>query len=139
MPRKTSRKSARKADGPVTLRQRADQAVDVLKQAPKAAESRVQAFIESGKPAMERAQTFASEASKSLTKRAKALRKDLADRASGLTSRVGEERKNLGRRVDGAVKATLASLNIPTRSEINLLTKRVEELSKKIDGLKKKK
>jgi polyhydroxyalkanoate synthesis regulator phasin len=139
MPRNPSRKAPRKIEGPVTLRQRADQAVNVLKQAPKAAESGVQALIESGKPAIERAQAFATEASKNITKQAKALRKDLASRASGLSSRVGEERKNLGRRVDGAVKATLASLNIPTRSEINLLTKRVEELSKKIDGLKKRK
>ena len=43
-----------------------------------------------------------------------------------------------GAKVEGAVKTTLASLNIPTRSEINLLARRVEELSRKIDSLKRR-
>ena len=49
-----------------------------------------------------------------------------------------ELQKRLGRKVEGAVKTTLASLNIPTRSEINLLARRVEELSRKIDSLKRR-
>jgi polyhydroxyalkanoate synthesis regulator phasin len=137
MANKTPR-SKKSAHAGSTLKSRADQAVDAIRQAPAAAGDRVQALLESGKPALERAQALASEAGRTISKRAQAIRKDIAHRASGLGSRVDAERKNVGKRVDGAVKATLASLNIPTRSEINLLTRRVEELSKKIDGLKKK-
>ena len=102
-------------------------AVEAIKEAPKTAEARVKALIESGKPALERAQAFASETRKN-------LKKSVAD----IGTRVEKERKSLGKRVEGVVKTTLASLNIPTRSEINLLAKRVEELSRKIDSLKRK-
>jgi polyhydroxyalkanoate synthesis regulator phasin len=105
---------------------------------PNTAEARVKALIEKGKPALARAQAFASETGKNLQKQTSALRKDLAHRVSDLGVRVEKERKSLGRKVESAVKTTLASLNIPTRSEINLLARRVEELSRKIDGLKRR-
>ena len=122
MPAKSQRPrpSTRKSTEKTTIAQKATEA-------PKTAEARVKALIESGKPALERAQTFASETGKNLSKR-----------VSDLGVRVEKERKSLGRKAEGAVKSTLASLNIPTRSEINLLARRVEELSKKIDGLKKR-
>jgi len=107
-------------------------------QAPKTAKERVEALIESGKPALERAQAFANETGKNLSKQTKAIRKDIAHRVSDLGVRVEKERKSLGRKVESAVKTTLASLNIPTRSEINLLARRVEELSRKIDSLKRR-
>jgi polyhydroxyalkanoate synthesis regulator phasin len=102
------------------------------------AEGRVKALIESSKPAIERAQAMVSETGANLSRQSKALRKDIASRVADIGVRVEKERKSLGRAVEGAVKTTLASLNIPTRSEINLLARRVEELSKKIDGLKRR-
>ena len=113
-------------------------AVEAIKEAPKTAEARVKALIESGKPALERAQAFATETQKNLSKQSKAIRKDIAHRVADIGTRVEKERKSLGKRIEGGVKTTLASLNIPTRSEINLLAKRVEELSRKIDSLKRK-
>lgn len=134
MPRKTKR-AAHKPAKKTTF---AKEAVEALKEAPKNAEERVKALIESGKPALERAQAFATETQKNLSRQSKAIRKDIAHRVADIGTRVEKERKNLGKRVEGAVKTTLASLNIPTRSEINLLAKRVEELSRKIDSLKRK-
>ena len=128
-PRKSSKKT------PVTATAKA---VEAIKEAPRTAEARVKALIESSKPAIERAQAMVSETGKSLTKQSKAIRKDIAHRVADIGTRVDKERKSLGRKVEGAVKTTLASLNIPTRSEINLLAKRVEELSRKIDGLKRR-
>jgi polyhydroxyalkanoate synthesis regulator phasin len=113
-------------------------AVHAHKEAPKTAKERVEALIESGKPALERAQAFAAETGKNLSKQTKAIRKDIVHRVSDLGVRVEKERKSLGRKVESAVKTTLASLNIPTRSEINLLARRVEELSRKIDSLKRR-
>lgn len=134
MPPKKSRKAAKKTSPkgePVKV-------VHARKEALKTAKERVEALIESGKPALERAQAFASETGKNLSKQTKAIRKDIAHRVSDLGVLVEKERKSLGRKVEGAVKTTLASLNIPTRSEINLLAKRVEELSRKIDSLKRR-
>jgi len=126
MPRKTRSKAVKAANKPIP------------KSATKTTEQRVKALIESGKPALERAQAFASETGRNFSKQTSALRKDIAGRVSELSVRVEKERKSLGRKVEGAVKTTLASLNIPTRSEINLLARRVEELSRKIDGLKRR-
>lgn len=126
----TGRKAAKKSE--------AVKVVHARKEAPKTAKERVEALIESGKPALERAQAFATETGKNLSKQTKAIRKDLVHRVSDLGVRVEKERKSLGRKVEGAVKTTLASLNIPTRSEINLLARRVEELSRKIDSLKRR-
>lgn len=129
--KRPARKSARKVTHPQTT-------LETLKEAPKVAEARVKALIESGKPAFERAQAMVSETGKNLSKQSKAIRKDLAHRVEVIGTRVEKERKSLGRSLEGAVKTTLASLNIPTRSEINLLAKRVEELSRKIDSLKRR-
>jgi polyhydroxyalkanoate synthesis regulator phasin len=137
MPR-TTRHAGRKAVKKTAHRSEAVRIVNAVKQAPKTAEERVKALIESGKPALERAQAFASETSKNLSKQTRAIRKDIAHRVSDLGERVEKERKSLGRKVESAVKTTLASLNIPTRSEINLLARRVEELSRKIDSLKRR-
>lgn len=134
MPPKKSRKTAKKMSPkgePVKV-------VHARKEALKTAKERVEALIESGKPALERAQAFATETGKNLSKQTKAIRKDIAHKVSDLGVLVEKERKSLGRKVEGAVKTTLASLNIPTRSEINLLAKRVEELSRKIDSLKRR-
>ena len=139
MSRKTTRPARHTTKKhPRTIAQQAGKAVDAIKEAPKTAEARVKALIESGKPALKRARAFASATSKNLSKQSQALRKDIAHRVSDLGARVEMERKSLGRKVEGAVKTTLASLNIPTRSEINLLARRVEELSRKIDGLKRR-
>jgi len=135
-PRRPARKSATTIRK--TIARETGKAVHAIKEVPATAEARVQALIKSGKPALKRAQAFAAETGKNLSKQTRALRKDIAHRVSDLGVRVEKERKSLGRKVEGAVKTTLASLNIPTRSEINLLARRVEELSVKIDRLKRR-
>lgn len=62
--------------------------------------------------------------------------RDMESRVSDLQKRVGRETTTLGRRVDDAVKGTLARLDIPSRREIAELTRKVDELSRKIDGLR---
>ena len=136
MPR-TSKRAGRKAAKKVTHKHRTT-VVEAIKHVPKTAEDRVKALIESSKPALERAQAFANKTGRSISKQTKAFREDLAHRVADLGVRMEKERKSLGRKVDSAVKTTLASLNIPTRSEINLLARRVEELSRKIDSLKRR-
>ena len=136
MPR-TSKRTGHKAAKKHAVKH-ATPVVTALKEVPKTTEARVKALIESSKPAIQRAQAFANETGKSISKQTKAIRKDIAHRVSDLGVRVEKERKSVGRKVENAVKTTLASLNIPTRSEINLLARRVEELSRKIDSLKRR-
>ena len=121
------------------LVQGADKIKEAIQDAPKTAEARVKALIKSSQPAIKRAKALVNKTGKSLSKQTDALRSDLSKRVSEIGATIEKERKNLGQRVEGAVKTTLASLNIPTRTEINLLARRVEELSKKIDGLKRRK
>lgn len=47
------------------------------------------------------------------------------------------ERKALSRVADEAVHNALAALNLPSRQEVQELTRRVEELSRKIDGFRR--
>lgn len=68
--------------------------------------------------------------------RRKAMRQ-LQQQFDMLQSRARRERKVLARAVDETVQGTLAALNIPSRQEIQELTRRVEELSRKIDGFRR--
>jgi poly(hydroxyalkanoate) granule-associated protein len=46
---------------------------------------------------------------------------------------VKKEQRAFGRMVDEAVQRALASLNIPTRQEVQALTRKVHQLSRKVD------
>jgi polyhydroxyalkanoate synthesis regulator phasin len=54
-------------------------------------------------------------------------------------SRAKKERRAMARMVDDAVQGALAALNIPSRKEVHELTRRVEDLSRKIDGFRRSK
>jgi hypothetical protein len=64
--------------------------------------------------------------------------KQVEGRIAVLQTRARKERRVVGRAVDDAVKRTLAALNIPSRQEIHDLTKRVEELSARIDRFRRR-
>jgi hypothetical protein len=68
--------------------------------------------------------------------RKKALRQ-VEGRLADLQTRARKERRALTRNVDDAVRRTLAALNIPSRNEVQELTRRVEELSRKIDRFRR--
>jgi poly(hydroxyalkanoate) granule-associated protein len=51
------------------------------------------------------------------------------------TSKVEGRVDRLGDRIDGQVTSALHRLGVPTRTEIQTLTRRVEELSRKVDKL----
>ena len=68
--------------------------------------------------------------------RKKAL-KQVEARVADLQARARKERRGLARTVDDAVRRTLAALNIPSRSEVHELTRRVEELSRRIDRFRR--
>lgn len=63
--------------------------------------------------------------------------KELRARATMLQIRVQKERKVAARAVDDAVRSALAALNIPSRAEVAHLTRKVDELAKKVGGRKR--
>jgi hypothetical protein len=63
--------------------------------------------------------------------------KQVEGRLSDIQARARKERRTLARTVDHTVRRTLAALNIPSRSEVQELTRRVEELSRKIDRFRR--
>jgi chromosome segregation ATPase len=71
-----------------------------------------------------------------LERERKKLGKELDSRLHGFQTRVKKERKALGHLIDDAVHSTLVTLNIPSRKEVAELTRKVDELSHKIDGFK---
>lgn len=75
--------------------------------------------------------------SRAEVERRKAM-KDLEARLGSLQKRMKKERKVVGRAVGEAVTGALASLNIPSRSEVTELTKKVDQLGAKIDSFRKR-
>lgn len=69
--------------------------------------------------------------------RKKAVR-DVEARVGNLQARLRKERKTLSRVVNEAVQGTLATFNIPSRREVAELTRKVDQLSGKIDAFKKR-
>lgn len=61
--------------------------------------------------------------------------RELESRMASVQERLNKERKSLSRVVDDAVRGALAALNIPSRQEIAELTRKVDTLSRKIDGI----
>lgn len=56
--------------------------------------------------------------------------------ASDIAARLDHERKSVTRALDSAVHGALASFNIPSRQEVAQLTRKVDELSRRIEGLR---
>ena len=62
--------------------------------------------------------------------------KGLEAGVAGLQARVREEGALLSRKADEAMKGALVAFNIPSRQEVGELTRKVNELSRKIDAFK---
>lgn len=56
--------------------------------------------------------------------------------ASDIAALLDQERKAVARALDSAVHGALASFDIPSRQEVAQLTRKVEELSRRIEGLR---
>lgn len=100
-------------------------------------EKRVKALAKkSGVDTRQAGQTLQAWGHRIERERKKAL-KQVEARLADLQTRARKERRALTRTVDDAVRRTLAALNIPSRSEVQELTKRVEELSRRIDRFRR--
>ena len=59
---------------------------------------------------------------------------DASAALAGFSTRLERERKSLGRTLDSALHGALASLDIPSRTEVAELTRKVETLTRRIEA-----
>jgi polyhydroxyalkanoate synthesis regulator phasin len=71
-----------------------------------------------------------------LLTRNKITPKDASAALAGLGQRLQRERKSLGRTLDAALHNALATLDIPTRTEVAQLTRKVDELTRRLSAPK---
>jgi hypothetical protein len=101
-------------------------------------EKRVQALVRRGGVDTRQARKALVAWRHRLDRESRKAMKQVEGRLAVLQTRARKERRVVGRAVDDAVKRTLAALNIPSRQEIHDLTRRVEELSQKIDRFRRR-
>jgi poly(hydroxyalkanoate) granule-associated protein len=73
---------------------------------------------------------------KRLDKERKKAGKDLEARLGQLQARVAKEGQALRRSSEEAVQRALGALNVPSRQDVSRLTRKVEELSRRIDRMR---
>ena len=114
-----------------------DDTREALGSAEATVEKRVRALVKkSGLDTRKAADTLMTWRDRVERERRRAMKR-LEAEVSSLQSRAKKERRAMGRMVDEAVQGALAALNIPSRHEVHELTRRVEELSRKIDGFRR--
>ena len=81
--------------------------------------------------------TGAEEEAQRLLSRVQGLAGWSQDEARRLGERLASQRREMERRVEEAVKTSVARLRVPRREEIAQLTTRLEAVSKRIEALQK--
>lgn len=81
--------------------------------------------------------TGAEEEAQRLLSRAQGIVGWSQDEARRLGERLASQRREMERRVEEAVKTSVARLRVPRRDEIIQLTTRLEALTKRIEALQK--
>jgi poly(hydroxyalkanoate) granule-associated protein len=129
--RTTARRQASPRGAADVLRETWDSALASLTSAQAEIEKQVRALVNGkGGDAAESLRQLGQR----LEKERRKVAREIETRVASLQARVQKERRSLSRVVDEGVRGALAALNIPSRQEINDLTRKVDELSRKIDG-----
>ena len=132
--RKPAKESFAQATGRV-IKEKWDTTVKSIASAQSQLERQVQKLVRSNKLGSDAAKALKDFRERAEREGRKAV-KTVESRLSALQERVDKERRNLGRLIDDGVHATLVALNIPSRQEVAELTRKVDQLSRKIDNFK---
>lgn len=136
-PRKksASRRTAKKGSPPELLRDAWHQTVRALTEAEAEVERQIRGLLKRNKiEAPDASKAFAQIRSRIEKERRQAV-KDFEARLKRVQKQIRKERKGFDRMVEDAVESTLASFNIPSRKEVTELTRKVNQLSRKLDDL----
>jgi polyhydroxyalkanoate synthesis regulator phasin len=114
-------------------------AVERLSAAEAQVEKQVQRIMKRSKIDPREAKSMLAYLGTRLDRERRKATKDVEARLKTLQARVKKERKAATKLVHEGVQQALAALNIPSRREVSELTGKVEELSRKIDALRRRK
>jgi poly(hydroxyalkanoate) granule-associated protein len=101
-------------------------------------EKQVKALIKKNRIPVQDATRLLNDFQARVVRERKKARKDLEAWLRGMQSRVRKERTHVTKLANEAVQSALATFNIPSRKEVADLTRKVDELSKKIDSLRRR-
>jgi polyhydroxyalkanoate synthesis regulator phasin len=101
-------------------------------------EKQVKALIKKNKIPVADATRLLNDFQARVARERKNARKDLETWLRGMQTRVKKERSHVTKLANEAVQSALATFNIPSRKEVADLTRKVDELSKKIDSLRRR-
>jgi len=136
--KKSRRKVKSKAPASGTWREAWHVTLKALSSAEREVDSQVRSLLARNKLSRKDAQKLLDSFGKRVEKERKRTLKEMQSGIKKLQTQVQKEQKSFNRAVDDAVEQALAALNIPSRREVATLSRRVQQLSKKIDGLKPK-
>jgi len=114
-----------------------DQAVARVTEAEARVQKEVRALLQRSKIGTRDAATLLRDVRVLVERERKKGLKQLEGRLAALQGRVRTERKNAAKAVEGAVQGALARFNIPSRQEVQELTRKVNELSRKIESVRR--
>ncbi len=137
-PRKSRKKVASKASGSASWREAWHVTLKALSSAEREVDTQVRELLARNKLSRKDAQKLLDKFGARLQKERTRTLKEIQAGIKKLQTQVRREQKNLNRAVDDAVERALATLNIPSRREVTTLSRRVQQLSKKIDALRTK-
>jgi exonuclease VII large subunit len=119
------------------LRKTWNETVQALKTAEARTQKEVRGLLQRNKISTKDAATMLKDVRALVARGRKKGVKQMETRFARVQARVSQERRNVAKRVDNAVQSALAAFNVPSRQEIHELTRKVNELSKKIDSFKR--
>jgi len=119
------------------IRKTWDAAVEAVTSAEAEAERQLRLLLARNRIDPAEARAALAAVRKRVDKERRKASRELDVRIAALQGRLRQERKNLVRLVDEAIRGTLGALNVPSRHEVSELTRKVDELSRKIDGYRK--
>ena len=136
---------ARKAVAEITparagaaIRDTWSQALAAITTAEESLEKQVRALLKKNRISTRDAATMLDDVSALVRRERRKAVKELDARLKTLQVRIVKERRVVGRMVNDGVQNALAAFNIPSRQEVAELVRKVDQLSAKIDSLRRR-
>jgi poly(hydroxyalkanoate) granule-associated protein len=136
--RKSRKKVASKASSSAAWREAWHVTLKALSSAEREVDTQVRGLLARNKLGRKDAQKLLDKFGARLQKERKRTLEEIQSGVKSLQAQVQREQKNFNRAIDDAVEQALATLNIPSRREVATLSRRVQQLSKKIDSFQAK-
>jgi phosphate uptake regulator len=132
-----ARKSAAPKGAADRLRETWSSTVEAITAAESDLEKQVKALLHRNHISTKDASAMFKDLSALVSRERKKALRDLETRLGAIQARAVKQRKAVGVAVDDAVQGALARFNLPTRQEVRELTRKVDDLSRKIDRFKR--